>query len=396
MFALIGVARDYAWGSCTAIPEFLGCEPRVGPTAELRFGAHRRGASLLCGCQQDLTEFIRKDPAGALGEVVVERFGEELPFLFELLAPAAQPSMQLHPTVKQARAGGARAKARGVDGASAYVDTNHKPELIYALTEFEVLSGFRSALEIVRVLKGISHPFFDTVPRTLRQSGYRPNVKEAFAYLRRSIAPEGASEAAIQRAQRLDFGSSPFPESDQVVHRLQREYPGDLGVVASLLLVPRVLLPDEVMFVPAGVVHVYFCGLAAELMANSDNVLGAGLTHKKFDVSELINVRNPDANGVRLAASDTTPGVVQFSSPVEGFELTVASTLGSSVSLKARGPRILMVVAHAPRVEVANPNPRGSAELTLNRGQTAFVTAAEGDIRLYAGEVLQAGVSSWI
>ena len=40
MERLTGVIQPYAWGSRTAIPEFLGVAPSGEPQAELWFGAH--------------------------------------------------------------------------------------------------------------------------------------------------------------------------------------------------------------------------------------------------------------------------------------------------------------------------------------------------------------------
>ena len=52
--------------------------------------------------------------------------------------------------MNQARDGFAREEAAGVDRAAAernYKDDNHKPEMIFALTPFEALCGFRPAAE---------------------------------------------------------------------------------------------------------------------------------------------------------------------------------------------------------------------------------------------------------
>src|SRR5690625_3478368 len=85
MFALTGVTRDYAWGSVTAIPEFIGSEPAPGPTAELWFGAHPSGASGVPELEVDLAQVIGADPSGTMGHGAVDRFGKELPFLLKLL-----------------------------------------------------------------------------------------------------------------------------------------------------------------------------------------------------------------------------------------------------------------------------------------------------------------------
>ena len=73
------------------------------------------------------------------------------------------------------------------------------------------------------------------------------------------------------------------------------EHPGDLGVVASLLLRYAVLRPGEAVFMPAGGLHAYLRGTGVELLANSDNVVRAGLTPKHIDVPELLKLLDPAA-----------------------------------------------------------------------------------------------------
>jgi mannose-6-phosphate isomerase len=46
--------------------------------------------------------------------------------------------------------------------------------------------------------------------------------------------------------------------------------------------------PGEAVFQSAGIPHAYLEGQCMELMANSDNVLRAGLTPKHIDVPELM------------------------------------------------------------------------------------------------------------
>ena len=154
MFALTGVTRDYAWGSVTAIPEFIGAEPAPGPTAELWFGAHPSGASGIPELEVDLAHLIDDDPTGTMGNGAIEHFGEKLPFLLKLLAPAAPLSMQVHPSLEQARDGYARACAGG-DGAPVdYVDANHNRTTLlhgsrcWQATDQEVEAG----------LVGLDHP----------------------------------------------------------------------------------------------------------------------------------------------------------------------------------------------------------------------------------------------
>ncbi len=59
----------------------------------------------------------------------------------------------------------------------------------------------------------------------------------------------------------------------QTVVDLAAAYPGDPGVVVSMLMHRVTLRTGEAMYLPAGNVHAYLDGLGIELMAPSDNVL---------------------------------------------------------------------------------------------------------------------------
>lgn len=392
MFALTGVTRDYAWGSVTAIPEFLGCEPASGPTAELWFGAHSSGPSPVPELQADLAQLITDDPTGTLGQGAVDHFGEELPYLLKLLAPAAPLSMQVHPSLQQARDGFARARAGGEGAPVDYVDANHKPELLFPLTEFEVLSGLRQPDEILTALAGLDHPVLWQVRTLLNESAEASQVAKAFAHVLTAVNPADVDEIAQQCAERLQRGASPFPHSDEIVGRLQEAHPGDRGVVASLLLVPRILQPGEVMFVPAGTVHAYFRGLGVELMANSDNVLRAGLTSKNVDVPELLKIVDPNAHTVFPTAEDLGPGFVRYASPVMDFVLHAVSSANEPVLVNEQGPRILLALEDGAHVEANTPRYRGAPDAVLTRGQAVFVAHDEGPIKVHSGQILHAGV----
>src|SRR5699024_2494270 len=307
------------------------------------------------------------------GHGAIEHFGKELPFLLKLLAPAAPLSMQVHPSLEQARDGYARACAGG-DGAPVdYVDANHKPELLFPLTEFEVLSGLRKPGEIEAGLVGLDHPVLAEVQALLRDSEDPNRVADAFAHVLTTITPEGVDDIAQQCGERLQQGASPFPHSDEIIGRLQAAHPGDRGVVASLLLTPRILQPGEVMFVPAGTVHAYFRGLGVELMANSDNVLRAGLTSKNVDVPELLKVVDPNARAVFPTAEEVAPGLTHYASPVKDFELSVATAAAAPAIVSHSGPRVLLALEDGVRVETNAPSHRGSPESVLACGQSVFV-----------------------
>src|SRR5699024_8618937 len=94
----------------------------------------------------NLIEYLSGDPTGLLGQESVDSFGARLPFLLKVLSARKALSIQVHPNREQARAGFAAEEAAGItlDAPDRnYKDASAKPELIYALTDFHALTGFR-------------------------------------------------------------------------------------------------------------------------------------------------------------------------------------------------------------------------------------------------------------
>ncbi len=184
IFAIEGIVRDYAWGSTTALQHLLGRPVDGHPAAELWLGAHPDDPAFAPAEQTTLDQLIDADPAGLLGADVLARFGPRLPFLLKILAAGTALSLQVHPTVAQARDGFARENAAGIAQDAPernYRDANHKPELICALTEFDALCGFRPVAATLALLADWDVPELAELCRRLADDGLR----SAFEYVLR-------------------------------------------------------------------------------------------------------------------------------------------------------------------------------------------------------------------
>jgi len=96
-------------------------------------------------------------------------------------------------------------------------------------------------------------------------------------------------DATVVTARALaDADADGTDPSIALLPRLARDYPGDPGVLVSLLCNFVVLEPGQALYLPAGNLHAYCSGLGMELMNASDNVLRGGLTPKHIDVDELL------------------------------------------------------------------------------------------------------------
>jgi len=165
MHKLNNSLQYYDWGSTTALTALYGiADPQGRPLAELWMGAHPKSPSTLVteGQPRSLRDAIARDPVAMLGRAVADRFGE-LPFLFKVLCAAKALSVQAHPDKHAAAAGFARENAAGIAPDApqrSYKDASHKPELLYALTPFQALNGFRERPEMVSLLSAVAgaHP----------------------------------------------------------------------------------------------------------------------------------------------------------------------------------------------------------------------------------------------
>ncbi len=378
--------RQYAWGSRTALAELMGrATPTAEPEAELWMGAHASAPSQVetRSGPVALDDTIRDDPKGVLGAEVARRFGDELPFLFKVLAPERALSIQAHPSEAQARNGFAREQSAGVpldDPRRCYRDPHAKPELVCALSEFDALCGFLSRDEIDGELARLG-PAAEVL---------RAALTDGHAAFLRSLLMgglDGELEQALVAA--AEEGGGP---AWRWVAELVRQYPGDPGVLAPLFLNHLRLAPGEALFLPAGELHAYLRGVAVELMGNSDNVLRGGLTPKHVDVSELLATLSFQLGAPAvLMPRQVREGVAVFETPARQFELSLLTPRpGLDVVCDRSGAvEILLCVAGRARLSQSV----AGEGLELAPGQAALVRGdADGYTVAGKARLFRAGV----
>lgn len=383
MDRLTNTIRPYAWGSTTAIPTLLGVEPTGEPQAEMWMGAHPGAPSRIDrgAGEKALSDVIAADPEGELGAAAVARFGPRLPFLFKILAAGAPLSLQVHPDLAQAKAGFEDEERRGIPIDAAhrnYKDPNHKPEMLCALTPFDGLCGFRPPLHSADLLEGLGvgslKPYADLLRAHPEDAALREVLTAVLTADREEMAHTVTEAAAA--AERL---GGPYAPYAHLVH----DYPGDPGVIAAMLLNHFRLQPGEAVFLGAGVPHAYIEGLGVELLANSDNVLRAGLTPKHVDVPELLRI-------VKFESGDPTvlrpegDGEEVYETPIDEFRLSryLLAPGAASRVLPDNTPQILLCTAGSPR----------AGELSLAPGESVFVPAGEKVELSGSGTVFRATV----
>jgi mannose-6-phosphate isomerase len=386
VFAVAGVVRHYAWGSRTAIPQLLGVEPDGEPAAELWFGAHSDDPSPAPDHGSTLDAMIAAEPQQLLGAATVSRFGPRLPFLLKVLAVDKALSIQVHPTLSQARAGFAADDVAGVARDAPernYRDANHKPELICALTPFEALCGFRPVADTVRLLDSWDVPELAPVRDLL---GGPDGLRAAFTHLITRPDPTRLVQAVAARAATV-ADDDEWAGPARAVRLAAGDFPGDVGAALVVLLNYVWLEPGQAIFLAAGNVHCYLRGMGVEIMANSDNVLRCGLTPKHIDVDELLKITDFSPLAEPRWPADAEGAGQTFRVPVADFALSRMDLTAAAgpYELARDTPQIVLCTAGAGSVAAA----AGRAELTP--GHAAFVAATAGAVAVHgAGRVFVA------
>ncbi|MHA0872187.1 mannose-6-phosphate isomerase [Enterobacter pasteurii] len=376
MQKLINSVQNYAWGSKTALTDLYGiANPNNLPMAELWMGAHPKSSSKIedaSGQARSLREVIDADKNALLGSKVAHRFGE-LPFLFKVLCADQPLSIQVHPNKKASEIGFAKEKAAGIplDAAERnYKDPNHKPELVFALTPFLAMNAFREFSEIVSLLQPVAG-----ASKAIAHFLENPDadaLSELFASLLSMQGEEKSHALAVLKAALRGQQGEPW----DTIRVISEFYPDDSGLFSPLLLNVVKLNPGEAMFLFAETPHAYLNGVALEVMANSDNVLRAGLTPKYIDIPELVaNVKFEAKPAGELLTQPVKNGAeLDFPIPVDDFAFALHDLSAAEATVAQESAAILFCVDGEATLR------KDDQRLVLRPGESAFVPANESPV----------------
>jgi mannose-6-phosphate isomerase len=403
-YALDNTVQGYDWGSSRVIQELLGREVDGAPAAELWLGAHPLAPSVAATSDgpRALPELVRADPVGMLGRRVQDAYGPRLPYLLKVLAAERALSLQVHPKPHLARAGFNRENAAGVPvGAPerSFHDDQHKPELIVALTPFAGLAGFRRPAQAAALLDGLPGALVGRLREALGRRPAEAGVRGAFelaVHARRDGRVADDLEVTFAAVRERASGAGPDDgrgapgpparararrRADEAALQLAGDYPGDPGAVASYLLNVFDLTPGEAVFLRPGQVHAYLRGSGVEIMASSDNVLRAGLTHKHVDVDALVECSDfVPASPLRPTTTAQDGGLTVYRVPIREFGLVLGAVgcrdagPAAGATLPHAGPRIVLCLEGDVTLAAAGETH------AMRSGESVFVPDAAGEL----------------
>jgi mannose-6-phosphate isomerase len=384
IYKLAGVVQPYAWGGYEYIPRLLNQENKEGkPYAEYWLGAHPNHPGIvLRGTEKErLDTLIAKDATGTLGASVNKAFGS-LPYLLKVLDVRQMLSIQVHPSKVEAEKGFKRENEEGIPLTAAhrnYKDENHKPELMVALSPFWLLHGFKTEDKIVQVLE--QTPELNSLVAVFKEGGYKGLYEKVMTMPQEEVnavlGPLAKRVLPLYEASQLSKAAEDFWAARAIATFCKNDN-YDRGIFSIYLFNILELKEGEGVFQPAGMPHAYLEGQNVEIMANSDNVLRAGLTDKHIDVAELLKHTDFTA---------TLPQVIQpegketfYKAPVPEFGIyQYRLDKGDIKRAKAQSAEIYLLLDGGVELK------EGESHITLAQGEAAIVFAG-AEVELLATE----------
>jgi mannose-6-phosphate isomerase len=369
IYKLKGIVQHYSWGGTDYIPQLLSVpNPEGKPFGEYWLGAHPAAPSIVEPGNVSLHQLIADHPVDVLGEKTAAKF-HSLPYLFKVLDVRQMLSIQVHPSKVAAEEEFEKENQKGIPLTAPhrnYKDCNHKPELMVALSDFYLLHGFKQEAALKEVLDRV--PELNSLQDQFRHGNYRSlyeavmtmsqdKVDEILTPLMQRIIP--AYERAELQKESEDFWAA------RAALTFCRNESYDRGIFSIYFFNLLHLKKGEAIYQAAGLPHAYLEGQNVEVMANSDNVLRAGLTDKHVDVQELMK---------HVKFEPTLPQVIpakegpeqSFDAPVEEFHLK---------KYVAESPKMLS--PHSAAIVFVTDGKgtlrSGDTELELKRGEAALL-----------------------
>lgn len=370
VYLLTPALQRYDWGTTTDIPALLGVEPDGAPVAEAWWGAHPGAPATASveGALVPLTTVIAADAVAALGDQVAREWDGRLPYLLKVLAIEKPLSIQVHPSVEQAQLGFAREEASGIalDARErTFKDRSHKPEMVVALTRMVLLAGFRPLADLVADLARIDHDDARQLRALLTDRAGDALPLESYLFTALTFDDASGVLASLANAAREPDAS---PELHCAGDALAA-HPGDAGALVALAMNAVVLEPGQANFTGAGIVHSYLSGVGLEVMANSDNVVRAGLTSKPVNLELLreLAILEPSEPSLPIPVGITASHA--FVTPATEYALTLVR---DGVATVEPGPRTVLVLDGDATIDA------GASAMSLAQGQSAFVPWSDG------------------
>lgn len=327
-YKLFNKIQHYDWGTKDKdayIPKFIGAKTEPGvPYAELWIGAHPKASSEIeiDGKLIPLDKVIAEYPLEFLGSYATKKFDNKFPFLLKVLSAGMALSIQTHPNKKQA------VKLHKSDPKN-YPDDNHKPEIAIAIDSLTAVAGFRPVDEIIESLRLIPEiedfagsEIVAKIFKADKENEKKELIKALYSFMMKSAGETERLKICIEGIKNRLSGKKDLSLEESQFLTQYNLFGVDIGLLSFFFFNFVQLKPHQAIYTKAGVPHAYIKGNIIECMANSDNVVRAGLTNKFKDVNTLLDIMRYDFEKYEIINSESKDEEVIYKASAEEFEVS--------------------------------------------------------------------------
>ncbi|KAH8383070.1 hypothetical protein KR009_006629 [Drosophila setifemur] len=361
---LTGWVKNYGWGrkginsavaqlAMANDPDFTLDDEET--YAEMWMGTHICGVSVVKETSETLDRVLKKD----------------LPYLFKVLSINKALSIQVHPNKCEA-------ERLHQERPEIYKDSNHKPELAIALTPFLALCGFMPAEDIrdyIDEFPPLSELIGKEAVDELHTSPNAESIK--LCYEKLMTSDEEAISKCIKLIAKKYQAELKSNDLLEVFTNVNRDFPGDVGVLSLFFLNLLRLQPGQAIYLGANEIHAYLDGDCVECMACSDNVIRAGLTPKYKDVEQLlasVNFEGEHPDKKKFIPYRVDEQTQVYIPPVSDFaviQVKIGYALESyKLQIQAFGSILIVLKgSRALRLNTAE----GPKEIVVSRGSIVYI-----------------------
>lgn len=377
-YKLIGKIQNYEWGtkdSNAFIPNLLNSEVIVGvPYAEYWIGTHSKAPSEVVIDENIISfkQLIDSNSEDILGKRVSSEFNNSLPFLLKVLSIDKALSIQAHPNKELAKELHRRDPKN-------YPDENHKPEIAVAIDELKAIVGLKPLEEIIDVLNQNPEIKLLTPQNLISENNSDDDdlvVKKIYTSIM-NADQESLKKTTLEIHSRLIKKEKLTIQEKEFL--IQYDHFGiDIGLISILLFNYVNLRKGEAFFTPAGIPHAYLKGNIIECMANSDNVVRAGLTPKYKDVKTLLEMLELDLSKTVVDYLETAE-FVEYHTPAKEFKLMLLK-LNNILKVRNDELRILIILDGEITIKA------GEKDYNFISGETVLIPALLKDFSILSSK----------
>jgi mannose-6-phosphate isomerase len=252
----------------------------------------------------------------------------------------------------------------------------------------EQIAANVNSLEPLQNLLGTDNvsKFNDELPNAKDDSTRKELLRNIFGSLMTQDAEKVKTE--LQNLVKHLQNKQQKSEIDELLLRLNKSYPGDVGCFAIYFLNFVKLHEGEALFLGPNEPHAYLYGDCVECMACSDNVVRAGLTPKFMHVDVLCDMLTYNDQALHTMSLgkgvEKQPGIRRFAGQAKEFMVDRVELNKNQVTWKIPSISILIVVQGSATIN-SIPVKQGDVflipsdlEWTANSGDNClfFVAAA--------------------